>query len=242
MGAANLRRRRAAADQYLAVGASFDGTNDYIEVNPSSNNADATRQVVSFWFRVLGGAGTSRYIGQAVSSRWYSNLAASDKIITQARNSSNTVIWRWDTTATFTDSNWHHIFTYMDTTGADESLLYIDGVADAGSIRTEIAGTMNLSVTRWSVGSLVGGSFRSPVDVAEWWMGDPGRAVTPDDVKSFIRGGKPVRLGTAGQKPFGVTPPFYLNGDQTDFHVNRGDGGNYAVTGALTSVQEPIRL
>jgi len=51
-------------------------------------------------------------------------------------------------------------------------------------------------------------------------------------------GGKPVNLGSDGSTPTGNQPIIYLNGDETNFQINAGSGGNLTVTGALTACSD----
>jgi len=228
--------------RHLAGAAHFDGTNDFINVNPSSGNANTSRQVISVWFRPTSGAGTMRYFGQSTSSRWYMRINTNNTLTIQFRNTSGVVNWLWTSAATITGTDWHHVFAYADTTGAAGSLLYIDGVADAAAITTEATSAMGINVTNWTIGALLAGTSALPADIAEFWMGDPGRAVTAADVPRFIRQNRPVFLGGTGAAPFGVAPLFYLRNPFGTFGVNSGTAGNFTVTGALTAPQHPVRL
>jgi hypothetical protein len=240
------RRRYVPSSHYFknAVGAHFDGTNDHLNLERSSATANSTRHVISFWFNVTGGIGTNRYFGQATSSRWYTRLDSANTLTIQFRDTSGVINWLWTTNATFTSSGWHHIFAYIDTTSAGDSILYVDGIADVGSPTIQIESVMRTGAKNWAIGAMVGGSGNSafPGDLAEFWMGDPGRVVTALDLLSFISNGKPRNLGLQGEIPFNIQPSFYLQGNNTAFHINSGSAGDFTLTGALTSITPPIQL
>jgi len=220
---------------YEARGAHFDVTNDAIE-GTGLTTANASRLAVSAWVRNTGGDGSARYIIHATGTRVYMQVTSSDIVRIVGRNSSNTDIWRHDGPDLTGDSDWHHIFASMDTTGGGASVVYVDGVL-ASNITIETTGTINSGVTTWAIGSATGGALKANADIAEVWIGDPGRAVTAADVKRFISGGRPQYLGAEGKAPFGVQPMFYMRGDHNGFGVNSGSAGDLTVTGALTEAQ-----
>jgi hypothetical protein len=54
--------------------------------------------------------------------------------------------------------------------------------------------------------------------------------------RKFINAaGDPVDLGSDGSTPTSTAPIVYQNGDFTNFETNQGTGGNFTVTGALTT-------
>lgn len=220
---------------YEARGAHFDGTNDKIE-GTGLTTADATRLVMSAWVRNTGGDGSARYVIHATGTRVYMQITSSDIVRIVGRNSSNSDIWRHDGPDLTGDSDWHHILAFMDCSGDGSSFVYVDGV-DASNVTNETTGTINSGVTTWAIGSATGGALKANADIAEVWIGDPGREVVAADVKRFISGGRPQYLGAQGQAPFGSQPMFYLRGDHNGFGANSGSAGNLTVTGALTAAQ-----
>jgi hypothetical protein len=223
---------------YQAGGAHFDGTNDSMH-GTVLTTADASRIVVSCWLRNTGGDGAIRYMALATANRLVIQLNAVNKPFLQARNSSNTLIWQATGSTAYTaDATWHHVFGFADCSGDAAGFISQDGGAGDAPTK-QITGTINTGVTIWSVGARPDRTSRFTGDLAELWIGDPGREVTAADVKKFIAGGRPRFLGATGDGPFGVPPMFYFKGAFGSFQTNSGSAGDLAVTGALTA---PARL
>lgn len=82
--------------------------------------------------------------------------------------------------------------------------------------------------------------------LAEVWIAPTQSLLTAGDISPTSLAkfrdpitGKPVDLGTDGSLPTGTAPAIYLhqphgNTDPTQFAVNRGTGGTFDITGALT--------
>lgn len=230
------RHRRRAVGQpglYKAHGAHFDGTNDSM-LGTSLSTADASRLVLSMWFRRNAVSSANEYLFQATGFRVYVQLLSTDHLRIRARNSSNTDIWRHQSAATTSDTNWHHVFAFIDCSGDGNSFVFVDGV-DASVVTTETTDTINSGVTTYAIGATTSAGSRFAGDLAEVVLVDPGRAVVAADVNRFISGGRPQYLGAEGKAPFGVQPLFYMRGDHTNFGTNSGSAGDLTVTGALTA-------
>lgn len=223
---------------YQARGANFDGTNDWIEETGLSTSS-STRFVVSAWARLTGGDATIRYLSQITGTRMYAYAHSTNVYRIGVRNAANATLAEWRfTTSIAADTTWHHIFVYFDGLTPANTFGFFDGVAQ-GADTTGGTGTFNTDQVTWAVGAATGGSSKFPGDIAELWMGDPGRTVTAADVTKFISGGRPRWLGHTGAGPFGAQPLFYFRGGFGAFGTNSGSAGNLAVTGALTA---PARL
>jgi len=220
-------------------GANFDGTNDSMN-GTGLTTADASRIVVSCWLRNMGGDGAIRFMAQSTANRLMIQLNIADKPVLQARNSGNTVIWQATGSTAYTaDAGWHHVFGFIDCSGDAAGFISQDGGAGVAPTK-QITGTINTGVTTWSVGSTPIRASRFTGDLAELWIGDPGRTVTAADARRFNIDGRPQILGPHGEAPFGASPLFYFTGRPEDFGTNRGTAGNMTINGTLTAIQRPV--
>jgi hypothetical protein len=74
-------------------------------------------------------------------------------------------------------------------------------------------------------------------DVSNFWMA-PGQyidfSVEANRRKFIDANGKPVDLGADGSTPTGTAPAVFFSGDASGFGTNKGTGGTFTLTGALT--------
>ncbi len=237
------RRRLAMPGLWTPTGGGrFDGVSDYMQSVSLSPGADANRIVVSFWFRSSGGDGTSRMIHSITGSRMLTFLTTSNRVLAQCRNASNAVVWQHNGYIVYTSSTtWHHVLVYADLVSGG-GFVFEDGV-DTSFIVTATAGeTINSSLGNHAIGASTTGASKWHGDLAEIWIGNPGRAVIASEVSKFIAGNRPANLGPQGAQPFGVRPPFYFQNPAASHGVNSGSAGNMTVVGALDDIQRPILL
>lgn len=86
----------------------------------------------------------------------------------------------------------------------------------------------------------IGTDDQSPLtgNVADFWFA-PGQfidfSIEANRRKFIGADGKPVDLGSDGSAPTGAAPTIFLSGDDAGFATNRGTGGAFTLTGALTN-------
>jgi hypothetical protein len=79
-------------------------------------------------------------------------------------------------------------------------------------------------------------------DMADLWYA-PGVyidfSVEMNRRKFISAAGKPVDLGSSGQRPTGSAPLVLLSGATEGWHINKGTGGGFIENGALTTATPP---
>lgn len=229
--------------RYDMRAAVFDGANDYMYRAGMSGASDSKTGLLSFWFRVDGGNGTTRrvFFCYAPSNQSFMVfLTDTNKMRVRAETASLALMLSCDTNSSITASgSWRHILASWD--GATSALhMYLDDISDKQASPTIVDLEADYTLENWYVGSTNG--------PAQWWNGciaelyfAPGKyldlSVTANRRKFISSTGKPVYLGALGQVPTGTQPLVYQriasNGSAADFATNLGSGGNLTVNGAL---------
>lgn len=144
------------------------------------------------------------------------------------------VNFRFASTATIADTNWHHILSSWDMTNPlTTTHFYLDDSPLAGSFN--FGPTTNV-LTNWTPDTAVVGA-QGTAGTNDWvgclseiWL-DPtyfDLTVEANRRKFITAGGKPAKVGANGQLPKGGTTPFvYLNGPPATVHLNKGFGNDY---------------
>jgi hypothetical protein len=224
---------------YVADFVTFDGTNDYIERGADlSGNADGQLGILSAWLK-SNGDGTTQWIYiDGVAGYIKLEKDSSNKIIIRLANSSNSTIMNLkSTTAYTTSSGLIHVLAAWDLAN-QIAYLYIDDVDDE-SIGDSIAVNDTIDYTRtnhYIGGSPVGNRFDGCISEFYFNMAEFLDISVEANRRKFINAaGDPVDLGSDGSTPTSTAPIVYQNGDFTNFETNQGTGGNFTVTGALTT-------
>jgi hypothetical protein len=135
---------------------------------------------------------------------------------------------------------WYHILMSWNAPISGGAHLYVNGVNKLSS--SSGAGPNTVSYTSMDNWNVAGVNTRIDGGVAELYFA-PGQfldfSVQANREKFIDASGKPVNLGATGSIPTGTAPAIYLHLDDgetaNDFAINRGTGGNFTVTGALTT-------
>lgn len=171
-------------------------------------------------------------------------ISASGNIQMNVTNNLNAAIWTVNTSGlNLHDGEWHHILIAMQGPQTSKQL-YIDDVVpsfatNSGTTDSPIAFSSN--VTDIGIGQRNSGSG-TPDGYMRGCLTDIYLHTTYIDIdiasnrRKFIdANGKPVYLGYYGQAPLGVVPHLFLKNPPSNFHVNRGTGGDFTQNGTLTS-------
>lgn len=142
---------------------------------------------------------------------------------------------------------WHHVISSVDAETQkmacyiDENLfgLPIHRYAGIGMSTIQFNG-LSFWVGNDGIGDFTIGS------VADLWVA-PGVSLLDGDgniplgtIRKFRNsGGKPVFLGENGELPTGTAPAVFLSGDHASFPINKGTGGPFVLTGALSDATGP---
>jgi len=231
-------------DSFTVNAVNFDGTNDYlnhgVELTGATDDSDA---IFSLWFNLTGGDGSFMNFYNSPSNRIEFRRQDGGQLRFGIRNSANASLWEFQSTSTFTtssNSGWHHFLAAVSMVGGNiKTQVYLDDVvlakADLGGI---VAGSLD-----WTQSSFFIGVHNSIVqmlnaDLADVYLNN-GEFLDITDVNNrrlFIdASGKPVDLGSDGSTPTGNPPLIFLSGATDSWHTNKGTGGGFTETGALTT-------
>lgn len=231
--------------------ADFDGANDYLTNSSLAGTTDSTSGIISFWYRIDGGNGIDRgilvsygnaptYPGTfALTHNGFDNRigfsATSNANVGDPPDTLVSVL----TSPLAASASWHHILLSFNTT-TSQVHMYVDDISDAGNAYV-VPGTIDSSPI-WSFGHIDSGTFKINGCLAEFYYAQNQYldfSIESNRRKFISPGKKPVYLGTDGSIPTGTAPIIYshLNDTETpaNFAINRGTGGNFTVTGALTT-------
>jgi len=227
----------------------FDGTNDQVGRGADlTGTADGKAFTLSGWCdpstdqvnRILtanltlgGGTGADISLGVA--------LTATGAPILSARNAAGTIILNLQTSTTpiLAANGWHHLYVAIDLANASNRHIYVNGVSQGLTVTTYTDDAIDMTVADWTIGATSNGTNRFVGDLAEIWFDDV--FLDPStNLSFFARNNKPQNLYADGSRPTGTAPLVYLgghsryNGLTSAWHNNRGTGGGFTVTGALT--------
>lgn len=222
---------------YTPQPVTFDGTNDnLLRGGALSGAADGRNGTMSFWFRQDTGLGTARSIVDAQSNRVSAQINASNQVVTRFRDAGNADICL-QSFITMADNNWHHIIMTTNGTAAHTAR---DGFVTIAP--TPVDADIDWTLTNFSVGSTVGATQRFPGDLADVWMDDVYIDISISaNLQKFIHvSGHPADLGADGSTPTGSAPLVFFSGATNAWHTNKGTGGGYNLTGALTDGTVPL--
>lgn len=236
-----------AESNFLLDSAQFDGTNDAMTRGADLTGiSDGKTGTFSVWIRLDGGNGS--IMDLFVNATSVGGLAAKFLI---SRNTSNlfevigvnaagSTVLDMRSVATYTaGATWLNLLMSWDL-GASASNLYVNDVSDKTTV-----GIVNDNISYvqadYAVGARASLAEKLNGCLAELYFTNTylDFSVTANRRKFITAAGKPANLGPTGLLPTGTVPLvyFHLNKGETanDFAINRGSGGNFTVTGALTT-------
>ncbi len=218
----------------------FDGTNDYAKLTSSGPTglADFSLFTLSFWFKLDGGNAANRRIfsiaDATTNTRFSFYRDSSNNLRLEGKNSSNTTILSYVTSATYTSgAAWRHALLLGSTAADAGNKLYINGSTVTWGKVARSAGSVDGvgANYQYTVGSNYGGGDKFYGAMAELWFDDS----AVDNPSLFASGGYPIDLGADGSVPTGSAPVFYFsrNGSGDSWATDSAHGNAFTVTGAL---------
>lgn len=234
-----LTRPKAAA--FSALGATFDGTNDFGARGADlTGNADSKVGTISFWFWLDSNAADENIRATTAGDMRVEFLTATASIQVRAENAAGTVILavRADPAGGISAGAWHHVALSWDLATAGSGRGWLDD-ADVYAEPTFTNDTIDYTKSDHWVGSGAAGANPFAGRLGEYYETREYIDLdTESNRRKFISAsGTPVDLGSNGSTPTGNQPIIYLSrrpGDTADaFLNNRGSGGGFTVTGAL---------
>lgn len=231
---------------YAADAVTFDGTNDYaLRGADLTGNANAKVGTVSFWLDINVFAGNARIYettGGAFTVQTNTGGTSGKNIIVLGKDTgaTNRILMLSDN-VNLDDGAWHHILMSWDVANA-KGHVYVDDVDDLLAGPTISDAAIDYTQADHALGSDTGGGGKLNGDLFDLYMNFAEYVditIASNRRKFISASGKPVDLGSDFSNPTGTSPinGFHIDtGEAADnFANNRGTGGNFTVTGALTT-------
>lgn len=222
-------------DPYTAYAADFDGSNDnMLRGGGLTDVADGKTGTFSFWFRLDGGDDA------------YMNFM-------RGTDSQNIVIYRgitndirlagYDSTPTLrmllittnlhtTDSAWHHCLATWDMATAGSGKIYIDGVDETVQV-TYTDATLDYTSANWGLGAKLDGTWKLNGALSEFafWADQYTTNVSLFRTEASLPSGNLSNV-------LATVPDVYFTFETLD-GTQYGTGGDWSVTGTLTTTASP---
>ncbi len=208
--------------------------------------ADSKSGVFNCWVNFNDSA-LNGSMGGGASTSFFEVLRNAGKIQIIGTNAAGSVILKLQSTGTYAaGSGWHHVLSSWDL-AAGLGTLYVDGVDVKDAAATILTNdTLDYTQTNWWTFRRHGGTATLNGALAELLlrMGTYIDFTVLANREKFMKGGKPVNLGSDGSTAVGAVPQVFHHLDVgeavADFATNRGSGGNYTISGgSLTYVAGP---
>lgn len=223
--------------------ADFDGTAYEYRTAPVGI-ADGKRGLFSAWIRLDGLSGTANNIlGAQSGANSFVEVSrdAANKFRVHCRAVGGTAAALIISSASYTSGNtWYHILASWDAAlTAESQIMYVN------NSRNGTGGQNNQNIiytaTSWGVGADGDGTDKVNGCLAELWFHTTYMDIadSANRAKFITPAGRPAFLGTSGEQPLGAAPLVYIRvargAAPSTFATNLGSGGNFAVSGVLTT-------
>lgn len=227
---------------YLIDAVNFDSTDRMTATLVGPANSKLFTLAVWFLYEGSSANSTILQIGGNTEASGVFRLAflPDDTLQIIGRNAALTTILDLSTSATFVDGRWHQVLVSVDLTGAVQ--LYIDGFSDL-VLNTFVNDTINFAAAvGTTIGSMLAGvaPFTGGLAQVAFLPGvyvDLSVQANLDKFRSVLA--QPVNLGADGSTAFGAPALVLqniLDGEApANFATNAGTGGNFLITGTLTT-------
>lgn len=227
--------------------ANFDGTNDYMARGAGLTGAvDGKTGILSAWLRFDGGVNYSILTGSTTlggATLRFNFSRNGGQMTVNVQNSGGTAAVANILTAGGYGNGsswWNFLFSWNAATGA--KFAYTNDAADLSGLSLTTDVNAGYALADWAVGAFPSGVSKFNGCVAELYFA-PGQyldfSVTENRRKFITALGKPAFVGTDGSYPTGTAPLIYFHLADTeapaDFALNRATGGNFSITGVLTT-------
>ncbi|GKY89317.1 hypothetical protein STA1M1_31860 [Sinisalibacter aestuarii] len=192
----------------------------------------------SFWIRRnASGLGAQQKVFRSSGNAFIIELTTANEVRIKGEDSVGTTQLDATSTATITDTAWHHVMFSANVNAPGAAYFYIDGLDASDAAPTANDVNLYFSVAGQWIGADSAPSQLLDGDLADLWL-DFGTYIdlsNADNRRKFITAsGDPVDLGSIGQYPTGTAPDIYMSGRATTWATNKGTGGGFTVNGALS--------
>jgi hypothetical protein len=227
---------------YTADAVLFDGTNDYGTRASFVGAADSKVGIISMWMNIQATSASQQMMS---SDGEYSEVRdSSDKIALDLSNSGgggSVAIKSSTSYNATTNTGWHH-YLWSWNVATPTRLMYVDDADDIGTNNSTNA-TADWTRSTMSIGAKVNGSYKANIFLFDFFLDtttflditqESNRRLFIDD------SGKPVDLLADGSGPTSSQPIMFLHiptaaAANTFLTDNKGSGGDFSVSGALTT-------
>lgn len=229
----------------------FDGVNDYLVRAGMAGQANADKLILAMYLKPSSMAALQypMYFDHSVSGARYFeiNFDATGHLMIAAYGAGAAVRFTVTTSAVFSANTSYRILASIDlSAGGTPHSLYVNDALDGTSWSIAAGDILFGSPDQVRIGAyfdpMFGGIHKYSGDAAELYLA-PGRyldfTVTANRRKFFDANGRPVNKGNNGSIPTGSQPLIYLSGNKSNFHKNKGYGGDFTVIGALDDAPSP---
>lgn len=215
----------------------FDGTNDFLLRGGALTGAvDNDTLLLSLWFDLRGDDTTNLRIFDTDLGRFRVRRLTTNLLFFTCKTVTDVAVWQFSTTATFlAAAGWVHLLIAIDA-AASKRLVFINDAAVGIQSEISNAGDIDWTLNEWSFGSGLGGVSPVNADMAEVYLTNEflDIGVEANRRKFIDAAGKPAELGADGSVPTGTKPLLFFRGPTDDWHTNKGSGGGFTESGALT--------
>lgn len=222
----------------------YDGVNDYQTRGAAlTGAADGKQGTFSCWLRIDGGAGTNRAMLDATTTVGGSTdhlgflVATTNKLLLEVLDAPATQGIAIQSTQTFAaGASWINVVASWDVSDPAKTHLYINDVLDLDAV-TIANVNLDYTLADWAIGAQPSGGAKFNGCISELFFDTRyiDLSVTDNRRKFISAMGKPVFLGPDGSRPFGVQPLLYVPNGDASGSGNKGSGGAFTTTGALTA-------
>lgn len=233
-----------AGGPYAVNAVHFDGTNDYVSRGAALTGQVAHAAMIGSVWLLPGVDGSRITVGRSrqateTSRPWEVTREADNKLKVVVRNSANNVRCHWESTdAHVIAGGWVHLLFGINLVASPVAEFYVNDVADAapiiGPTTDDIAWD---TITNCFLGANTSAGEMWNGDMAELYLnnGEYLDFATEANRRKYIdASGFPVELGATGATPTGTAPIIFQEGATAAWHTNKGTGGGFTETGALT--------
>jgi len=230
-----------AEAEFLVDSADFDGSNDVLIRAGLVGAADSKLLSFVYWLR-LDAQPTTNWMVITNGNVEHSYIRVdTTKLDIRVEDTAGATRLRLLSKAIGTNA-WRCIMGSFDMADAAKRHLYIGDVESLETVTTYTNATLDFTYTESTVGGRAPSGNKFNGQMAEIWYA-PGQyidfSVQANRRKFYSSIGKPVNLGADGSTPTGTAPLVYLHLDNVEapanFAVNAGSGGNYTITGSLST-------
>lgn len=190
--------------------------------------------ILSFWIRRdSAGAQTVMTVDSAPGPRILIDFTAADKLHNTLGDTAISAAVDGNYTNTHSNSaDWKHVLMSWDVS-ASIAHCYVNDVSDPFTGAFDTGDSIPWTLGTWLL---------NVTNLAEFYLNDDvymDLSVEANRRKFISSNGKPVSLGSDGSLPTGSSPLIYFHLDDgesaANFATNRGTGGNFSITGTLST-------